>query len=249
MVDSDPDARSRCEELCNAYLCCVSVRAPCEDSLQCHRYGACQAVWDKTEGNTVTQLPQALIPDIVITRAPTKPDTPSPTVRFTGRPTGRPTKRPTKRPTVRPTVRPSQTLSAQPTLDFVSTACSYTALATDDGFEYCEEICEVAMCCMGLYSSCASTQTDFCASYEPCFTLWSFSGSSDSVDERIQNPGPTQAMTPGVFCTEENLEEEVGRKACQSICERFGCCVLADNDCRNDFPEACDTYGLCKRIG
>ena len=115
--------------------------------------------------------------------------------------------------------------------------CATNNLATQEGYQECQQACSHAACCYS-YTSGDGCQHDECTGYAPCLTLQATAQIHPSIPLHIQDK-----------CRASSLISIPGREACRQVCSHALCCFLSDHECPKERgADFCLQYESCNSL-
>mmetsp|Transcript_31331 Transcript_31331/g.63673 ORF Transcript_31331/g.63673 Transcript_31331/m.63673 type:complete len:626 (+) Transcript_31331:59-1936(+) len=149
--------------------------------------------------------------------------------------------------------------------------CSEESISTAAGLMRCEETCHYSRCCkyqggdnggVSKLRNCYAGNEDACALYDrPCHILPGFD--HDKAYEAVMKEVKEVLSSSGHhgindeiiadLCSENSLQEHVGRESCKEVCRSHICCFAGAgygvenmNVCPPDLADDCPSYTPCR---
>ena len=109
-----------------------------------------------------------------------------------------------------------------------------------DGREFCEEICNQALCCWNEQEADSCRENSVCSGYANCANLLTTSPISGSG---TGNAPPTPPSDLASTCSAGNIIDLQGLEQCKQECDQADCCWLEDTEFGSCVDNAdCETY-------
>lgn len=150
-----------------------------------------------------------------------------------------------------------------PAPDNLSTICSEDSIATAAGLMQCEEECHFSRCCKyradDKLRNCYVGNEDACAMYDrPCHVLsgFDYDPKYEEAMKKVQGALSSSERNEAIvsdLCSENSLQEHVGRESCKEVCKSHLCCFAGAgygvenmNVCPPDLAGDCPVYTPCR---
>mmetsp|Transcript_36468 Transcript_36468/g.43954 ORF Transcript_36468/g.43954 Transcript_36468/m.43954 type:complete len:884 (+) Transcript_36468:79-2730(+) len=130
--------------------------------------------------------------------------------------------------------------------------CSKSNVDNYEGHTACLNMCQAALCCIGLGSDCASISTEECKTYSICKNVWSTTsaGSESSVDDFAVELVGKVPLPIDALCSVEVMGVKSRLEHCDKACSSASCCWETGlGNCFDSNELACLDYKSCPGFG